>query len=347
MDLIERGLEAVGSFIPLLLTVAFAVLLLSGLNWALGRRWQNQPNSRFRHQLIMLCSMFVAGLAVVVALPVSDALRGQLLSLIGILLSAAIALSSTTFIGNIMAGIMLRGIRSSRPGDFITVGELTGRITEMGLLHTEIQTEFRDLVTVPNLHMVTNPVKVVRRSGTIITTELSLGYEVPNSRVTELLCDAASEAGLSDAFVQVRELGDFSVTYRVAGLLEDVQSLISARSALRIATLNSLHRDGIEVVSPNFVNQRRQNDGTLMIPTASRLSTGTGQAQAEEVAFDKAEAAASVEELRASIEKLDGELAEEGKAISQSEKDRLEIRRAWLLERLRAAEEKQASEDEN
>lgn len=347
MDLVDRGLEAVGSFIPLLLTIAFAVLALSGLNWAMGRRWQNKPNSRFQHQLIMLCAMFVAGLAVIVALPVSDTLRGQLLSLIGILLSAAIALSSTTFIGNIMAGIMLRSIRSSRPGDFITVGELTGRITEMGLLHTEIQTEFRDLVTVPNLHMVTNPVKVVRRSGTIITTEVSLGYDVPNSRVAELLCDAAAKAGLRDAFVQVRELGDFSVTYRVAGLLEDVQSLISARSALRVAALNSLHLDGIEIVSPNFVNQRRQDAGRPVIPTSSRLSTGVTatQAQAEEIAFDKAEVAASVEELRAGIEKLDKELAEGDKSMPDAEKKRLEDRRAWLLERLRAAEEKQASED--
>ena len=31
----------------------------------------------------------------------------------------------------------------------------------MDLLHTEIQTEFRDLVTVPNLYMVTQPLLVV------------------------------------------------------------------------------------------------------------------------------------------------------------------------------------------
>jgi small conductance mechanosensitive channel len=350
VDLIERSLAAAGSFVPLLLVIGFTVLVVSGTKWLLGRREANKPHSRFQHQLIMLCTIFVAGLAIIVALPISDTLRGQLLSLIGILLSAAIALSSTTFIGNIMAGIMLRSIRNSRPGDFITVGDLTGRITEMGLLHTEIQTEFRDLVTLPNLHMVTNPVKVVRRSGTIITSEVSLGYDVPHSQVAELLCDAAEKAGLTDAFVQVRELGDYSVTYRVAGLLEDVQSLISSRSALRIATLDALHHNGIEVVSPSFVNQRRQSDGQLMIPAPSRISTATvsTQPQAEEIAFDKAEAAASVEELRASIEKLDEELdaAAKDKIISEADRQRLESRRAWLLDRLQAAEEMQATEDD-
>ena len=63
---------------------------------------------------------------------------------------------------------MLKAVRSARPGDFITVADLTGRITEMGLLHTEVQTEFRDLVTVPNMYMVTQPMQVVRASGTII-----------------------------------------------------------------------------------------------------------------------------------------------------------------------------------
>ena len=143
-----------------------------------------------------LALSFAGLLTIIVAMPINDALRGQLLSLIGILLTAAIALSSTTFIGNIMAGIMLKAVKNARPGDFITVADLTGRITEMDLLHTEIQTEFRDLVTVPNLYMVTQPLQVVRASGSIITAEVSLGYDVPHDRVADILCKASAAAGL-------------------------------------------------------------------------------------------------------------------------------------------------------
>jgi small-conductance mechanosensitive channel len=215
-------LENLASFVPLLGTIAAVVILLSSINWFLRRRWRDNPDAQFRFQLIMLALSFAGLLTIIVALPINDVLRGQLLSLIGILLSAAIALSSTTFIGNIMAGIMLKVMKNARPGDFITVADLTGRITEMDLLHTEIQTEFRDLVTVPNLYMVTQPLQVVRSSGTIIQAEVSLGYDVAQTRATELLCNAAAHAGLEQGFVQVRELGDYSVTYRVAGLLEDV-----------------------------------------------------------------------------------------------------------------------------
>jgi small conductance mechanosensitive channel len=353
MELIQSGIATIRSLLPLLATVAIVLALLTAADRLLKRRWKDSPDASFRFQLIMLSLTFVGVLAVVVALPITDALRGQLLSLIGLLLSAAIALSSTTFIGNIMAGIMLRTIRSARPGDFISLGDLTGRITESGLLHTEIQTEFRDLVTVPNLYMVTQPMKVVRSSGTIITAEVSLGYDVPNSVVVDLLCKAAESAGLTEAFVHVRELGDFAVTYRVAGLLKDVQSLISSSSALRLAMLNALHESGIEIVSPTFMNTRAQPEGKRFVPpNLGQQPADTRQTQVEDVAFDKAEQAASVEEIRKAVE----EVERQERAVKQSkdsgesssrEIERLEARKGKLVEQLAAAEKKRREESED
>lgn len=313
-----------GALVPFLATVALVVVLLAFANWFLRRRWKDDPNAQFRFQLIMLALTFAGVLAIVVALPVNDALRGQLLSLIGILLSAAIALSSTTFIGNIMAGIMLKIVKNAKPGDFITVADLTGRITEMDLLHTEIQTEFRDLVTVPNLYMVTQPLKVVRASGTIITAEVSLGYDVAHTEASDVLCRAARAAGLKDPFAQVRELGDYSVVYRVAGLLEEVTSLITARSQLRAAMLDGLHRAGIEIVSPSFMNTRALADDVRFIPAGVRMRGGlAGDTSPEELAFDKAEQAANAEKLRARIargeEALQAAEAEDPESVDAGE----------------------------
>ncbi len=335
-------LESLTIFLPLLGTIAGVVVALISINWFLQRRWRDDPDAQFRFQLIMLALTFAGLLTIIVALPINDALRGQLLSLIGILLSAAIALSSTTFIGNIMAGIMLKAVRNARPGDFITVADLTGRITEMDLLHTEIQTEFRDLVTVPNLYMVTQPLKVVRASGTIIQGEVSLGYDVPHTRATEILCDAAEKSGLKDGFVQVRELGDFSVTYRVAGLLEDVTSLISARSRLRAAMLDALHEANVEIVSPNFMNTRALDKGERFIPIPSRKTVTQVQAQPEQVVFDKAEEAASVERVRVAIEQATAELKaldEKDAEADPAERTALEEKKARLVEQLKSGEE--------
>ena len=129
--------------------------------------------------------MLVGILFLILFLPLGDTLRGQLLSLYGLIISATIALSSTTLVGNIMAGIMLKTIGNCRPGYYITVGDYFGRISEMDLLHTEIQTEERDLTTLPNMYLVTHPVRVMQTSGTVIYVELSLGYDVSRHQCGE------------------------------------------------------------------------------------------------------------------------------------------------------------------
>ncbi len=340
MDILNSFVAIATKFVPVLGTVVIVGVALKLVDWVLKRRWKDNPDAQFRFQLIMLALTFAGILAVILALPVNDQTRGQLLSLIGILLSAAIALSSTTFIGNVMAGIMMKAVKGARPGDFITVAELTGRITEMGLLHTEVQTEFRDLVTVPNLYMVTQPMQVVRASGTIISAEVSLGYEVPHAKVSRILCDAATQAGLKDAFVHVRELGDFSVNYRVAGLLEDVKSLISSRSRLRESMLDALHDENIEIVSPNFMNTRALSGKEAIIPEPAQKIIKQESPKAEDMAFDKAAEAASVESIRKAIELNDAELEalEKGKEVSAS-KEQLEARKSELVEQLKEAEE--------
>ena len=346
MDAVNGIIALVSLFIPALITLLLVLTIIGSANWLLKRRWKEKPDTQFKFQLIMLALTFSGFLAVMVGLPVGDTTRGQLLSLIGILLSAAIALSSTTFIGNIMAGIMLRAVKSARPGDFITVAELTGRITEMSLLHTEVQTEFRDLVTVPNLYMVTQPMQVVRASGTIITAEVSLGYEISNAKIAAILAQATERAGLSDGFVHIRELGDFSVTYRVAGLLEDVTSLISSRSTLRKCMLDCLHEAGIEIVSPNFMNTRAVPDDRHYIPSPAPAPKAAAEeiARAEAVIFDKADDAAQIEKIRKSIEIVDAELkalAETDGEAKESSITQLESTKARLVEELRISEEHQ------
>ena len=174
------------------LLIMAVIIVLFVVRRILERGDARAEDLRFRNQLVMAVLSVLGLVVIVIALPVSETLRGQMLSFLGILLSAAIALSATPLLGNALAGIMLRGaIRNFGTGDFIQCGQHLGRVSERGLLHTEIQTEFRDLVTVPNLYMVTQPLKVVRASGTIIQGEVSLGYDVPHSRATEILCAAA------------------------------------------------------------------------------------------------------------------------------------------------------------
>lgn len=329
------------SYLPSIGAATALIPLLWLTSWLLiGRHQSLGAGAKAPRQLMLLILSGAAALIVLLLIPMSDTTRGQVLSLLSVVLTGVIALSSTTFVANAMAGLMLRVVKSFRAGDFIRINGQFGRVTERGFFHTEIQTEDRDLTTLPNLHLVTNPMTVVHSSGTIISAQLSLGYDVPHTQVEELLKEAALQAQLQDAFVQVKELGDYSVIYKVAGFLPEVKQLLTAKSNLHKCILDVLHGQDIEIVSPAFMNQRRLAEGSKVIPQrVARPVTPLEQATPEALIFDKAEQAGKVEELheaQAQLVKQLDELNAQKKAAGKQDKASLETQIDTTKDQLQA-----------
>ncbi len=313
MDLIDRAL----SFLPgtlVLVTVASLHVLL------FRRLGESASDSRLRRQLLAILLYLAGTVVLVLSLPLPEALRSQLLATIGLLVSAVITLSSTSLVGNALAGLMLRALRNFHAGDFVEIGSHFGRVSDRGLFHVEIQTEDRDLVTLPNLYLATHPVKVVRRSGTVVGADVSLGYDVAWNRVENVLGEAVRRAGLDEPFVQVKDLGDFAITYRAAGFLAEVRTLITARSRLRAAMLDALHEAGIEIVSPTFMNQRQIAAALRVVPPVELSPPHVTDGLPEDVVFDKADRAQTQEFLsreRVSIERRLGDLRGERDGLEE------------------------------
>lgn len=293
-------LDLLGDFWPVLVVLGTASVIVAAATWVARRSQEGTSGA-----LYQLLNWIVISLALVVAiivLPISDETQGQVISLLGVVLTAVIALSSTTFVSNAMAGVMLHMTRPFRPGDFLRVNDQFGRVTRRSLVHTKIQTEWRDITTLPNLLLINNPVTVMHRDGTIISAEVSIGYDEAYSRIEELLLAASEAAGLREPFVLVHELLDHAVVYRVCGFLTEMNHPISARSTLRKKVLEQLHGNGVEIVSPSFMNQRPMDPAAKVIPEQPVLHSDsggeTGAAVPEEKIFDQAEQAASLEELK-------------------------------------------------
>lgn len=305
-------------FLGPLVLVAVLIVALIGLNLLLSRLQKGHPERAIHRQVAMLATTLVAIFFLVILLPINETLRGQILSLLGIIISAAIALSATTFLGNALAGILLRNVRNFRTGDFIYVNDQFGRVSGRGLFHIEVQTEDRDLVTLPNLYVTNNPVKVTRASGTIISAEVSLGYDLPRNQVETLLLQAATDSGLEDPFVYIMQLGDFSVVYRANGMLTDVKLLLSARSRLNSAILDTLHQANIEIVSPNFMNTKDVSGQTFAAKSISKEPVAIGNKDPEDIIFDKAEQAATLEEQKACLAEIDQRLESLDEKLSKA-----------------------------
>ena len=301
------------TFMPLIVSLALAVLSLSLAHyWLLAREPNLGSEARLPRQIIMLvCTVAAIILAVIVA-PLTEGTRNQILSIIGLGISAVIAFSSTSFVTNFMAAITLRVTKPFNIGDFVTVGDYFGKVSERGLFDTEIQTENRELVSIPNSLFILTPVKVTRRSGVIISSTLSLGYDIHHAKVEPLLLLAARAAELDDPYVQILSLDDFSVCYRVSGMLLDVKTLLTSRSKLNQCVLDSLHRSQIEIMSPTVTRHINQPLDMKQIPADTRLATAPAQSAAEDIAFDKADRAQANElqqqNLNREIEELTNQL---------------------------------------
>ncbi|MFQ3251304.1 MAG: small conductance mechanosensitive channel [Glaciecola sp.] len=271
------------AMIPYVLTIIVVVAFLWGSHKVLLGNKSLSKEAKLPRKIILLVLYIMGVIVIASALPVTESTRNQVISLIGLLLSGVIAFSSTTIVANIMAGVVLRFTQPFRTGDFIRVDGFFGRVTEKGVFDTEIQTEQRELISFTNSYLMSHPLQVVRSSGTIISASLSLGYDIHHSRIEPLLIKAAELSELEGPFVQITELGDHAITYRISGLLTEVKSMISSRSKLYTNILDCLHEEKVEIVSPKFMNQRKLPDGEAVIPhsdtTGAQATSGTQNAE--------------------------------------------------------------------
>jgi hypothetical protein len=143
---------------------------------------------------------------------------------------------------------------------------------------------------------------------------------------------------LEEPFVHIVELGNFAVSYRVSGLLTEVKNLLTTRSRLKQMILDTLHANGIEIVSPSFMAQRVLSPDRHVIPTVPPDQAGASTATLEALAFDKGEEAESLERLRQRHRELKEALLDlqeqEGETQDKQAKALLEEKTEKIRERM-------------
>jgi len=340
MPIVDSPGQVLWEWVPFVAALILLPLIHRLTWWILLRDRTLSHEKKLPRQIATIVVAVVGLIVLVVLMPshegglITDSTKGDLLGLLGLALAALLTLSSTTLGSNAMAGLMLRMERSFRPGDFVRVEETFGRVTQRGLFHTEVQTEDRDIVTLPNLYLATKPVRVVLSSGTIISTELSLGYDVAHDEAELLLLEAAEKVGLEEPFVWITELRDHAVAYRVCGFTEDVKTLVSVRSKLRGSVLDTLHGAGVEIVSPSFMAQRPSPREEPMIPRPVSRRRKQSESAPEAIVFDKADAAEHHETLLERERSLEARLHELEQEMKSAQGEEAAARVSREIERV-------------
>lgn len=204
-------------------------------------------------------------------LPGSDSPAFQGLSIfLGLLLS----LGSTTAVANVVAGIVLTFTRAFNIGDRVSIHNTIGVVIERGMFVTRLENTKNEIISIPNSMTLTSHIinysDQASGAGLILYTSVTIGYDVPWSKVHELLIGAALKTDnieeKPEPFVLQKSLDDYSVNYQLNATTKDAVAMPRTHSNLNANILDAFNEAGLEIMSPMFVATRDGTEPTL--PTA-------------------------------------------------------------------------------
>jgi small conductance mechanosensitive channel len=113
-----------------------------------------------RIRLLVRIIGYCSGLLVVVSVLASNATLGIS---VGAIAGALVIFSSQNILSNILAAVLVLSTRMFRIGEDITVGQTSGKVSDITLTHTLISSQ-DDVVFVPNSVMISNAIRRKKRA---------------------------------------------------------------------------------------------------------------------------------------------------------------------------------------
>ncbi|MFO0585781.1 MAG: mechanosensitive ion channel [Anaeromyxobacter sp.] len=273
-DAVASVLLGIAGFLPNLVYIAL-IVFLTRLALKAGRLLADQVKSgrlalpgfyrEWADPTYTIARFLVIAFAGVVMFPYLPGSDSSAFRAVSVFLGVLFSLGSTSAVSNVVAGVVLTYMRPFSVGDRVRIAETTGDVIERNLLVVRIRTIKNVEITLSNAmvlgaHMV-NYSAAARAGGLVLHTTVTIGYDVPWTRVTELLVTAARGVeGLKDApapFVLTTSLDDAYVSYELNAYTDRVQEMAALESRLHAAILDRFHEAGVEIMSPQQATLRR------------------------------------------------------------------------------------------
>jgi small-conductance mechanosensitive channel len=133
------------------------------LNNILGKAGIKFGMEEFLGHLIEYLIYFIAIVIALDQLGVTAIVLYIVIAAILIVLAIAFLLSMKDFIPNFIAGIRLGHKKLFAVGDTITIGSVSGKVKEIGLLETKLESKNKDIIHVPNANIMRQEIRVRKR----------------------------------------------------------------------------------------------------------------------------------------------------------------------------------------
>jgi small-conductance mechanosensitive channel len=268
---------------PLLL-IKLGVLLAVAL-------WLSNLASNFAESRITQSSDLTPSIQVLLVKMIRLALMvfavAMVMSAVGINLSALAIFSGAAGVGigfglqkivaNFISGIILLADKSVKPGDLVTIGDSSGRISAMKTRYISVAAGDGREFLIPNEDLVTQKVTnwTYTDNNTLVKVNFGTNYDADPRLVCTLAAGIAAEAPRaikgkppSCLLVEFAEAGmKFSLTFWIAS----PDGMDNVKSEVMLSLWDAFKREGIKVPYP--VREIRVRGGALPVETTVEVST--------------------------------------------------------------------------
>lgn len=247
LDMIGRAIAAIAA-VALLGTLLFDVVL---------------PLVRMRPPRI-LRDLSIAAASIAAMLAVLSSGKVEVVGIVATsaVLTAVIGWALQDTLANVMGGLALQLDRSVKAGDWLTFGEMTGLVREVGWRQTTLETRNRDLLVIPNALFMKQAVTLRGKgSGQPASRERRwIRFSVQSGVAPSTVVACVEETLRRDRIEGVDaepapdcvflEFGDSASAFAVRYWLTDMFRADPVDSAVRTRLWFALHRAGLPIAFP-------------------------------------------------------------------------------------------------
>jgi small-conductance mechanosensitive channel len=228
---------------------------------------------------VLLVKMVRLGLMIFAVAAVMSAV-GINLSALAIFSGAAgvgIGFGLQKIVANFISGIILLADKSVKPGDLVTIGDSSGRISAMKTRYISVAAGDGREFLIPNEDLVTQKVTnwTYTDKNTLVKISFGTNYDADPRLVCQLAADIAATAKRAIKgkppnciLTEFAEAGmKFSLTFWIA----DPDGMDNVKSEVMLALWDAFKREGIRVPYP--VREIRIRGGALPVETTVEVSS--------------------------------------------------------------------------
>lgn len=292
LGLLEETLDALDSVAIMISGLRLTPLLLIKLTVLLGvALWLTNVLSRFLEGRIAQSRDLTPSIQVLLIKLVRVGLMvvsvAVVLSSVGINLSAlaifsgaigvGIGLGLQKIVANFISGVILLADKSVKPGDLVTIGDSSGRISAMNTRYISVAAGDGREFLIPNEDLVTQ--KVVNWTYTDKNTLVKVNFGTNYDAEPRLVCKLAVEVASASPRASrgktptclLTEFAEVGMKFTLTFWISDPDGMDAVRSDVMLALWDAFKREGIRVPYP--VREIRIRGGALPVETVVEVAT--------------------------------------------------------------------------